>query len=204
MDIKEFSFVQLLEKSELDFLSLNSSKVSLGKGAVLFYQDDICSDILLLSSGEVSLCVYSDDKIEPIELYSIEAGEQCIINTASAISQTKVIATAIALSDITGYLVSYSIIKKLMKKNEKYQDFIFGLFSIKFNSLTTLIEDIKYKKLDARILAYLLAKNTNTITTTHEQIAQHLNTSRVVISRVLKELENKNKLKLYRGKIKLL
>ncbi len=203
MDTKKFRFTELLTPSEIEFLVDNSLPVSLQKGAVLFYQDDICKDILLLSSGEVGLCIYNDENIDPIELYVISSGEQCIINTASAISQTKVIATAIASTDISGYLVSYKIVKNLMKKNEKYQDFIFGLFSIKFNSLTTLIEDIKYKKLDARILAYLIAKNSSTITTTHEQIAKHLNTSRVVISRVLKELENKNKLKLYRGKIEL-
>lgn len=203
MDTKKFRFTELLNESEVEFLVDNSLQVSLKKEAVLFYQDDICKDILLLSSGEVSLCIYNAENIDPIVLYVIRSGEQCIINTASAISQTKVIATAIASTDISGYLVPYEIVKKLMKKNERYQDFIFGLFSIKFNSLTTLIEDIKYKKLDARILAYLLAKNTCTIITTHEQIAQHLNTSRVVISRVLKELENKNKVKLFRGRIEL-
>lgn len=204
MDISKFSFVDFFDDKQKEFLSSNLRPISMNKNTVLFYQDDICNDILLLSDGNVSLSIYSDDKIEPIELYTIGAGEQCIINTASAISQTKVIATATASTDIKGYLISYDITKQLMKQNEKYQDFIFSLFSIKFNSLTTLIEDIKYKKLDARILAYLLSKNSTTITTTHEQIAEKLSTSRVVVSRVLKELENKKKLKIHRGKIELL
>ncbi|SFV50259.1 hypothetical protein MNB_SV-8-446 [hydrothermal vent metagenome] len=42
------------------------------------------------------------------------------------------------------------------------------------------------------------------IETTHEQIANELGTSRVVVSRVLKELEQKGSVLLHRGKIELL
>jgi CRP/FNR family transcriptional regulator len=150
------------------------------------------------------LYIYGDTTDKPITLYTIGLGEQCIINTASAISSTPVIANAITNNNLRGYLVSAKIIKKLMGKNDKYQDFIFSLFSLKFNSLTTLIEDIKFKKLDARILALLTAKNETIVNTTHEQLALQLNTSRVVVSRILKDLENQKKIKLHRGKIEVL
>jgi CRP/FNR family transcriptional regulator len=176
----------------------------LGKDTILFYQDDVCKDILLLEEGEVSLYIYGDENDEMITLYTICDGEQCIINTASAISGTPVIANAMTSTPVKGYLMPASIAKKLMSLNEEYQNFIFSLFSLKFHSLTTLIEDIKFKKLDARILALLTAKNETMIIITHEQIANHLNTSRVVVSRVLKDLENKQKIRLHRGKIEVL
>ena len=185
-------------------MSRNITAVELEKDTILFYQEDVCKDILLLKEGEISLYIYGENQDEPITLYSIGAGEQCIINTASAISNTPVIANAVTTSAIKGYMMPAKIAKKLMGLNDKYQNFIFSLFSLKFNSLTILIEDIKFKKLDARILAYLTAKNEMIISVTHEQIANSLSTSRVVVSRILKNLEHQKKIKLHHGKIEIL
>lgn len=204
MNTDIFNFTTYLDESEMKFLKANVVPIELEKDTILFYQDDVCIDILLLEKGEVSLYIYGDESDEMITLYTICDGEQCIINTASAISSTPVIANAMTSTPIKGYLMPANITKKLMGLNEEYQNFIFSLFSLKFNSLTTLIEDIKFKKLDARILALLTAKNETIITITHEQIANHLNTSRVVVSRVLKDLENKQKIRLHRGKIEII
>ncbi len=204
MNTDIFNFTKYLNQKELQFLKDNIVTIDLKADSILFYQEDTCADILLLESGEVSLYIYGDENDEKIELYTINAGEQCIINTASAISQTPVIANAQTSSNIKGYLLPFKMAKQLMRMNDDYQDFIFSLFSLKFNSLTTLIEDIKFKKLDARILALLLSSNKKIVTTTHEQIANKLSTSRVVISRVLKELEKKGKIKLHRGEIEIM
>lgn len=201
--MKNFKFFNLLKNEDKQYLLNNSKYIELPKDYTLFYQGDICDDILLLEEGKVKLSIYGDFN-EVISLYEISQGEQCIINTSSTLSHTKAIATAQTTAPIKGWLVPQKISKKLMIKSESYQEYIFSLFSLKFNTLTTLIEDIKFKKLDTRILEYLKKKNINSIEITHEKIAQDLDTSRVVISRVLKDLEKKQYLKLHRGKIQIL
>ena len=141
---------------------------------------------------------------EMIPLYEIQKGEQCIINTSSTLSNTSAIATAQTKTAIKGWLIPSKIVQELMIKSPSYQQYIFSLFAIKFSALTTLIEDIKFKKLDVRILESLKMKNEKFISITHEELANELGTSRVVISRVLKDLENKNLIKLHRKKIELL
>lgn len=73
--------------------------------------------------------------------------------------------------------------KKYLIDNSKYIELPndFTLFSLKFNTLTTLIEDIKFKRLDTRILEYLKNKEQPIVEITHEKIANELDTSRVVI-----------------------
>jgi len=66
-----------------------------------------------------------------------------------------------------------------------------------------VINDIKFKRLDTRLLEWLTGQNKKTIEITHEQLAQELGSSRVVISRLLKDLERKNILSLGRAKIEL-
>ena len=201
--MKEFDFFERLSQEEQEYLLKNSKYIELPKDFTLFYQGDICNEILILKEGTVALMMYGAIN-ELIPLYEIQKGEQCIINTSSTLSNTTTIATAQTKTAIKGWLIPSSIVKELMIKSPTYQEYIFSLFSIKFSALTTLIEDIKFKKLDTRILEFLKMKNEKIISITHEELANDLGTSRVVISRVLKDLENKNLIKLHRKKIELL
>jgi CRP/FNR family transcriptional regulator len=201
--MKEFDFFERLTQEEQEYLLKNSKYIELPKDFTLFYQGDICNEILILKEGTVGLMMYGSIN-ELIPLYEIQKGEQCIINTSSTLSNTTTIATAQTKTAIKGWLIPSNIVKELMIKSPTYQEYIFSLFSIKFSALTTLIEDIKFKKLDTRILEFLKMKNEKVIPITHEELANDLGTSRVVISRVLKDLENKNLIKLHRKKIELL
>lgn len=200
--MKNFEFFSKLDKKDQVFLKEHSKYIELPKNTMLFYQGDICTEILLLEEGIIKLSIYGDN--EEILLYEIKAGEQCIINTSSTISKTPAIATAESTSDIKGWLLPEKTIKELVLRSNYYQKFLFSSFSLKFLALTTLIEDIKFKRLDARVLEYLKKQEEQFIKITHEELASTLGTSRVVISRILKDLERKNLIKLHRKKIELL
>ncbi len=202
-DLNEFSFAKHLSTTELTYLKTHAKKISLPKDTILFYQEDICKDILLLSSGEIELYMYGEND-KKIPLYTLKEGEQCVVNTSSTISQTPAIGTAQTLSPIEGWLMSESLVKHLMHQSPTYLNYVFSLFTIKLDTLATLIQDIKFKKLDSRILEWLRAHHTSSIQSTHEDIAEALGTSRVVVSRVLKDLERHGYIKLHRKEIELL
>ena len=201
--MQKFNFFEELERDDIENLKKNSKYIEFPEKTILFYQEDICENILYLTTGKVQLLMYGGLN-EEIPLYTLNEGEQCIINTSSSLSQTKAVGTAQTLTPIQGWLIPKQTIQQLIVKSQKYQNFIFSLFSLRFHSLTTLVEDIKFKRLDSRILELLQSKKNNLIYITHETIANELGTSRVVISRVLKDLENKKNIKLYRGQIELL
>lgn len=198
-----FEFFTHLTKQDKTFLLEHSKYIELPSDFTLFTQGEICENILLLEEGSVKLFIHGDSH-EMISLYEISKGEQCIINTSSTLSHTNAIATAKTISAIKGWMVPHNISKQLMTQSPSYQEYIFSLFSLKFSALTTLIEDIKFKRLDSRVLDFLNNKNTPIIEITHEELANELGTSRVVISRVLKDLENKEFIKLHRKKIEVL
>jgi CRP/FNR family transcriptional regulator len=195
---KLYSFFSKFTKQEKEKFFTHAKKVSFSKGQILFLQGEMCSGILYLESGSLKVYLQGDDGNE-ITLYSVEAGEQCIVNTSSSISKTPALGSAIALSDIEGYMLETKNVKEMMSESDSYQEYMFSLFSMKLTSLATLVEDLKFKPLKQRVLHFLQSKNSKEIKITHEKIAQNLGTSRVVISRVLKELEKSKKLKLKRG-----
>jgi len=201
--MQNFDFFDKLTDEEKKYLLKNSKKITLPKNYTLFYQGDVCTDILFLEEGKVNLSIHGDLN-EVISLYEIGCSEQCIINISSAISATPAVATAETITSIKGRLVPLQIIKKLMSTSLIYQEYVFSFFALKFHALATLIEDIKFKKLDSRIMSYLQKQDQKIINITHEELANSLGTSRVVISRILKDLENKKIIKLQRKRIEVL
>lgn len=202
MQLLPYPFIDKLEPCALTFLRQHIKPISIPKNTLLFYQGDVCDNILWLTSGEVRLYTQSDS-IEDITLYTLKAGEQCIVNTASLFSNTDAIASAETLTDIEGYLIDVESVKALSKMSDVYQSYLFSLYQLRFEELTSLINDIKFKRLDTRIIEWLNKQPSSLIEITHEQLATELGSSRVVISRLLKELEQKGIVSLHRGNIKL-
>jgi len=203
MNLDNYIFYDKLDTKTLEFLAQHLKPVSLPKGNILFFQGDICENILFLTKGTVRLYIQSDDADE-ITLYNLNPGEQCIVNTASTISQTEAIGSAVSMSDIEGYLLDVQSVKELAQMSSQYQSYLFSIYTLRMGSLAKLINDIKFKNLDERILEWLQNQDSKVIHTTHELIANELGSSRVVVSRVLKELEREKKLLLTRGSIELM
>ncbi|WP_373032658.1 Crp/Fnr family transcriptional regulator [Sulfurovum sp.] len=203
MQLAAYSFIEKLEPDALAFLQDHILPVSIPKNTLLFYQGEICDNILWLTSGEVRLYTQSDT-IEEITLYTLKAGEQCIVNTASLLSGTNAVASAETLTDITGYLIDAHSVKMLSKMSDIYQNYLFSLYQLRFEELTSLINDIKFKRLDTRIIEWLKKQPNQLIEITHAQLAIELGSSRVVISRILKDLEQKGIVLLHRGEIEVL
>ena len=95
-------------------------------------------------------------------------------------------------------------IKQLSALSPVYQSYIFSLYTIRMTDLAKLVNDIKFKKLDARLLEWLQKHEEKKINVTHEEIATSLGSARVVISRTLKELEREGKVVLHRGTIEVI
>ncbi|MCF6172827.1 MAG: Crp/Fnr family transcriptional regulator [Campylobacteraceae bacterium] len=195
---KLYSFFDDLSDVEKKKFFTHAKRVNFKKDNILFWQGDLCGGILYLEKGSIKVYIQNDDG-EEITLYTLNPGEQCVINTSSSISQTPAIGSAVALCDIECYMLDSKIIKELMNESKAYQEYMFSLFTMKLASLATLIEDLKFKPLKQRVLKFLKSKNTREIKITHNAIAQNLGTSRVVISRILKELEKEKKISLGRG-----
>ena len=202
-DLEVLSFYLSLNEEEKELFASYLRPISLPKDYILHYQGDVCKDVLLLVEGDVRLYIQADDFSDEVTLYILKAGEQCITNTASVLSQSKTIGTAITQTSIKAYLISEKDIKKFMQESSQYQEYIMGLYSKKMVDLTLAIERIKFKNLDDRIMDYLESNEQRTVTITHKSLADKMNTSRSVVSRVLKKLEVRGDLKLHHGYIEI-
>ncbi|HRQ52592.1 MAG TPA: helix-turn-helix domain-containing protein, partial [Agriterribacter sp.] len=110
--------------------------------------------------------------------------------------------------DMDMLVVPVQIMDEWLTKYPTWKSFVMKTIRSRFNDMLKTIDQIAFQKLDERLVNYLKEKSGATGSTliklSHEQIATELATSRVVISRLLKKLENDKKVLLYRNQVKLL
>lgn len=199
----KFPFFDQLPSNVRNELLANAKKMTIPKGMELFGQGDNCSEILFLTDGSVRVYRLHESGQE-ITLYFLEPLEQCNVNLNSAFTNTPAIGTAVCETEITGFMLPSTIVKHLYTTEPAYQQFVFDLFSRRLEGLAGLIEDVRFEKLDHRLMNWLEEQEKNPALITHEKLASHLGTSREVISRLLKEFEHNGIVKLHRGKIEIL
>ena len=201
--MKNFAFYDGLSNEGKHLFESHAKEVTIPKGMELFSQGDVCKDILFLEEGSVRVYRLHESGQE-ITLYFLENGEQCNVNLNSAFSDTPAIGTAVAESELKGYMLPANVVRSIYTAELAYQQYVFNLFALRLESMAGLIEDVRFKKLDHRLLDWLHEQDESIIKITHEKLASHLGTSREVISRLLKEFEHNGIVKLHRGKIELL
>ena len=115
---------------------------------------------------------------------------------------------AIAEEDTEILFVPLDKVKELIKEYPEWLDYIFRLYHRRFEELLEVVNAVAFKKMDERLLTFIKKKcemaNSHTLYVTHEQLANELGTVRVVISRLLKQMEEEGIVSLGRNKITLI
>lgn len=161
----------------------------------------------LIISGTIKVMKNDEDNRE-ILLYYLSNNESCAMAYACCMEAKKSEIRAIAEDNVSLIPIPHEKLDEWLSKYPSWKSYIFNSFTQRFNELLKSIESIAFHKLDERLITYLIDKTKITgktsIPLSHSQIAEEMGTSRVVISRLLKQLENDKKLLLYRNEIKLL
>lgn len=179
-----------------------------------FYPDEVILNdnayiraIPIVMSGSIKV-MRTDEEGREILLYYIQAGESCIMSFLGGMHQDTSKVKAIAEEETDILFIPIEKVASLIKEYPEWLDYIFRLYHKRFEELLEVVNAVAFKKMDER-LEDLVNKKCNlsgskTIVVTHEQLANELGTARVVISRLLKQMEENKLVKLGRNKITLL
>nr|WKN35667.1 Crp/Fnr family transcriptional regulator [Tunicatimonas sp. TK19036] len=141
-------------------------------------------------------------------LYFLEGGETCAMSITCCLQNKKTAFHVLAEEDSTLWMIPLNYLDTWMVKYPSFRKFVFDSYQTRFDELLNTIDSVVFLRMDERLYKYLLdkkqASGSYEIHKTHEQIANELNTSRVVISRLLKKLEKEQKIEQYRNRIEVL
>lgn len=177
------------------------------EGDIILNENSNIRAIPIVTSGSIRV-IRTDDDGREILLYYIKAGESCIMSFLGGLHHETSKVKAEVEEDSEILFLPVEKVSLLMKEYPEWLDYIFRLYHKRFEELLEVINAVAFKKVDERLLLLLRKKSeltgSKTIPVTHEQLANELGTARVVVSRLLKQLEENKTVELGRNKITLL
>lgn len=198
-DVFELTLINEIEKK--------GELVLLKEGDVWLDIGQIIRLMPLVLQGSLKVMRIDDDGRELL-LYYINPHESCAMTFTCCMQHLPSEIKIVADDDVTLVALPINIMEEWMGKYPSWKAFTMKTIRTRFSELLHTIDQIAFQKLDERLVSYLKEKSkvsgSSLINLSHEQIANELATSRVVISRLLKKLEDEHKLLLYRHQIKLL
>jgi CRP/FNR family transcriptional regulator, anaerobic regulatory protein len=163
--------------------------------------------IPIIARGSVKVMRTHDDGRE-ILLYYIKTGESCVMSILGGLHNDTSKVKAIAEEETEILFIPNNKLASLIKDYPEFLNYIFRLYHKRFEEFLDIINDIAFKKIDERLLELIQKKTElykdSTISITHEQLANELGTARVVVSRLLKQIEDFGLVRLGRNKITVL
>jgi len=196
-------FEEELKKELNSVAKMYSSKA----GDIIMDIDQTIDQIPLVINGSIKI-LREDEEGNEIFLYYLEPGQACATSITCCISGQRSTIRAIAEDDTQymGIPVQYS--DEWMLKYKTWKNFVMNTYAERFEELLKAIDQLAFKKMDERLSKYLHDKaelhDSFEINISHQEIAYDLNTSREVISRLLKQLERIGSIKLGRNRIIML
>lgn len=173
-------------------------------GDIILNDGSFIRSIPIVTKGTLKVTRLEEDGRE-ILLYHIKAGESCIMSFLGGLHQETSKVKVEVVEDAEIFFLPIENVSLLIKTYPQWLDYIFRLYHQRFEELLNIVNAIAFKKVDERLLHLLEKKReltkSNIINITHEQLANELGTARVVVSRLLKALEEEGKVELGRNKI---
>lgn len=170
---------------------------------------DIGNNIIfmpLVISGAIKI-LREDEKGDELVLYFIEQGDTCAMTITCCLGESKSKIRAVAETDVELLMIPIKKIGEWMNTYKSWQNFVLQSYNERMQELLEAVDTIAFLNMEERLLKYLkdkaIVNKNEIIMVTHKEIANDLHTSRVVISRLLKVLENKGEIQLNRNQIQL-
>jgi len=197
----------LFEEALLNEIEECGISRSLSQGNILMDIGQQLTHMPLLLDGAIKILREDDDGNELL-LYFLEKGDTCAMSFSCCLGTNQSEIRAVVESDVDLILVPVEKMEVWMAKYTTWRRFILDSYHGRMTELLETVDTIAFKRMDERLLKHLQDKAKVThevdIFTTHQDIAYDMHTSRVVISRLLKKLENQGKIEMHRNHIKIL
>ena len=195
------------EPELMEILDTNAIERSFHAGEEIVRTGQYIKSTVLVLSGRIKIYRQNDEGSEFL-IYYLGPGEACAVSLICALqSQTSEI-TAKAVEDTEVLMLPVQLMDELMIKFKSWSHFVIQTYRDRFDEMLTVIDNIAFKNMDERLEFYLKrsksASGNLVVNLTHQEIADDLNSSREVISRLLKKMEQLGKIKLNRNSIEMI
>ena len=195
------------ETALIEIIEKNAVQKTFAAGEVIMRTGQYIKSTALVLEGQIKIYRENPDGGEFL-MYYLGSGQACAVSMICALQSEISEITAIAEEETEVLLIPVQLMDELMNQYKSWYQFVIQTYRSRFDELITVVENIAFHNMDERLEFYLKRHVKNSgkkiIETSHQQIADDLNSSREVISRLLKKMEQRQLVKLNRNMIEVL
>ena len=193
--LEEELVAEIINNSQLKEIEQDTAIVNVG---------DELNYIPIVLEGSIKISRENEEG-EELLLYYIEGGDTCAMTLQCCVRHTKSEIRATTMEKSLILMIPIKMMEVWLHKYKSWREYILQSYHTRMTELMETIDAITFMRLDERLLKYLTDQakllGSLEINHTHQQIAEDLHSSRVVISRLLKQLEIKKIITIQRNKI---
>jgi CRP/FNR family transcriptional regulator len=208
MPLKEslHAFFPSFEEPLIDCIIKHGSLKKFQPGQIIMNYGAEMNHTMLITKGRVK--IYTEgEEAEEFFMYHLEPGQACALSFICAARNKKSDLEAVAAEETEVILIPLDTMDEFMTRYRSWYYFVVESYRKRYQELLDALRSVAFHSMDERLEYYLIrqknSSNNPILYITHEQIARDLNSSRVVISRLLKQMEIKGKVVLNRNSIEL-
>ncbi len=191
-----------LEATAREILTKSARIVEAPVGTIGYSEGGACGAYVMRLAGQSRVYKMSSSGRE-ILLYRVAAGETCVITTTCLLGNSNYPASTIVEEPIKDVIIPSPAFNQLMIDSAVFRRFVMTNYGALISDLIVLLDEVAFHSLDARLAKLLLDANSETISRTHQLMADELGTAREVVSRQLKRFEQKGWVQLGRGHVEI-
>ena len=185
----------------------NAINKTFEKDEILMKTGQYIKSTILLLRGKIKI-YREDENGNEFFMYYLNPGQACAISMicAAKMETSQVMAKVVETADVA--MIPIQLMNELMANHKTWYEFVIETYKVRFEEILTVVDQIAFSNMDERLEFYLKRvvnnNQSNLISISHQEIANDINTSREVVSRLLKKMEQKQWLKLNRNSIEII
>ena len=180
---------------------------NLDAGTTILREGQVCASVPFVLHGSIRVFKTAETGRE-ITLYRIEEGQACILSFGCSAGLGSFPASVVAEKATSAAFMPRETVRELFAHSAAFRDYILAQYSRRMAEVIELVEEIAFRKVDERLAQFLrergAAEPSGRIEITHKELADQVGTSREVVSRILKDWEERGNLEISRGALTLL
>ena len=176
-------------------------RVRFHAGETIFRPGDSARGWIVVESGRVRVGLTADTGREVV-LYRLGAGDSCLLTTSALLSDERMLAEAVAETDVAARLVPVAAFERLLAEDAAFRRAVLRNYAERVGELVVVIQDVLFHALPERLARLLVARaHDGAVEATHQAIAAELGSAREVVTRALNRFEREGLIRIERARI---